>query len=158
METSTTVVLFTAMERSFLLFAAIGFALYIYKKWHAFKNWNPIAFWKANGHDIVGSLMLTASIAYWCPDLFLIAFARIEMGEINAMITEHPRIMEKLVQTFAVLLGFTGGSIGFDLIAMLYNLPIVGKYIQQMMEGLMKRIGITPPVQPGVNAPLPPGT
>lgn len=127
----------TGMERGFMLFLCIGLLGYILKRYHLFPSWNIKAFVKAEGYGILRSCVLAVGSAYFLPDLLLLAR---EKQEVLAIVEQHPALMEKFLHGVAALLGYTGGSIAFDIIKGLYRLPVIGPLLEQAVEKLRARL------------------
>ena len=116
-----------------------GLAGYIGKRYHLFQGWNPVRFLKQDGYGILRAIVLAMGTAYFLPDLLL---AVGEKNEAMAMVREHPVLMQKALHVLAALIGYTGGSIAFDLIKLLYGLPVLGPYIKKGVDILRDRLRI----------------
>lgn len=137
MEPTTTLI--THAERTFFYFTLLGLLIYTYKKFHAWPNWNVGSFLKANGNSLLGSLLLCLGIGWFAPDLFLVGYEKYELA---SMLQKYPRLMEKATYTFGVVLGITGGTIGFELAALLYNIPYIGPFIKTVVDKLRDMVGV----------------
>jgi len=114
----------TELEREFALFMAIGLLGYIGKRYHLFPGWKVPAFLRKEGWGIVRAGGLTFGIGYFLPDLLLLAA---EKKEVMDILAQHQALARKGMHVVGVLLGYTGGSIGVDLIKLLYGLPVQGQ-------------------------------
>lgn len=121
------------LHHSFIIFTAVGTLCHVGKKFHAWPGWDLLAFLKKNAYGLLGSAITTALIAYCTPDLLLLAPDEVQLEGLAA---KSPGLVEKLMDAFGFLLGFTGGSIGFDILALLENIPIIGPILRKLIEGI----------------------
>lgn len=127
----------TRLELHFFGALFAGLAGYIGKRYHVFPGWHVGRFLQQDGYGILRAIVMALGTAYFLPDLLL---AVGEKNEALAIVREHPVLMQKALHVLAALIGYTGGSIAFDLIKLLYGLPVVGPYIRKGMEVLGARV------------------
>jgi len=128
-------------EEQFYLWTAAGLLAYFLKKYILIDHWNLKAFLAQALKPMIHAVMLTSICAFLVPDLLLIAPEKLALDDIAS---KSPRLVEKVTLMFGLILGYTGGSVGFDLLALLYSVPIVGSFLQKLVERLK---GDVPPAE-----------
>ena len=130
---NATTTLITAFEKMFLIWTAVGLLAYFTKKYILIDGWNLKTFLSTALKPMLHATILTGLMGWFIPDLILLAPEKMQMTDIAV---RYPRLVEKVTLTLGLVLGYTGGSVGFDLFALLYTIPIVGPFLQQVVEKL----------------------
>jgi hypothetical protein len=122
-----------AFEKLFFLWTAAGLAAYFAKKYILVPHWNLRNFITTSLKPMINATVITVIMAYFIPDLIMIAPEKLELQDIAA---KSPRLVEKITLTFGLVLGYTGGSVGYDLMGVLFGLPVIGPMLKNVVDRL----------------------
>lgn len=108
-----------------------GLLVYVTKKYILAPGWNLKAFLKTGITGIVTSVVTTATVVYLTPDAVKIIDSinlTGDMAKFSALMVSAPKVL-------GFLTGVTGGTLGYDLFAVIGTLnipvlsPLVNKYV-----------------------------
>ena len=71
----------------------------------------------------------------WGPDLLELAANDPSMTD---FVAKHERLMQKATLVFGLLLGVSGGTLGYDVLEQLYSVPFVGPFVKSVIARLKK--------------------
>ncbi len=100
----------------------IGFLLHLLQKYIITPGWTPASLLRNEWRYVLTSLVLTALLAFYGPELLGFITSTMGLGgELEAALKGSPHL-------FGTLIGLSGGSLA-------YNLPLIGPVIKDLFKG-----------------------
>ena len=131
----STFTLITVFEKWFYLSTLAGLLIYLSKKYVRFNGWHLPTFVRTEAGKVLSSIGMTIVMAVFVPDLLELAANDPSMTD---FVAKHERLMQKATLVFGLLLGVSGGTLGYDVLEQLYSVPFVGPFVKSVVARLKK--------------------